>query len=62
LVAAFLFFMEGIMNKKIQEGCIINEYFCNSNDPEFYRKKYCNENCNYKCIRGLEYQKIKKEK
>jgi len=49
------------MDNKITEDCIINEYFCNSNNPEYYRKKYCKENCNYKCIRGFEYKKIKKE-
>lgn len=40
-------------------NCIISDYFKDANDPEKERLRYCQKNCNYKCLNGLEYKKCK---
>ena len=47
------------MSKLPIKDCIINNYFVGTDNPEFWRLKYCKENCNYKCINQKPYKKIK---
>jgi len=48
----------GEIKFEIANDCIINEIFINTNTPEWHRKEYCNNNCNYKCLKGWNYKKI----
>jgi len=40
------------------KNCIINTIFEDARNKLYYRLKYCKENCQYKCIKGLDYKTI----
>ncbi len=41
------------------KDCKIQEYFGDAREPERERIKYCKRNCEFRCLRGLEYKKGK---
>ena len=45
------------MDFKMVEDCIMNDYFVDSNEPERERIKYCELNCQFRCLRGMDYKK-----
>jgi hypothetical protein len=40
------------------KDCVINNMFKDSNEPEWHKLEYCQDNCTFKCLRYEEYKKI----
>ena len=40
------------------KDCVINEMFNDCVNPAITRRKYCHDNCQYKCIHGVDYKKL----
>jgi len=43
--------------KEVKQDCIIHTYFVDANNPQKERARYCEKNCNYRCLNGEEYKR-----
>lgn len=48
----------GRPKKYPRKDCIIMDYFTDANEPDFFRREYCEKNCGLKCLKG-EYYKLR---
>jgi hypothetical protein len=46
-----------IDKEKLASDCIIWTMFKNANDREFWQLDYCEKNCQYRCLKNLDYKK-----
>jgi len=49
-----------MQNRKFKpaKDCIIHNYFKDANHRKYYIQEYCRKNCNYRCLKGLNYKKL----
>ncbi len=48
--------LEGFINTRAKD-CIVWTMFKDTKEKDYHINKYCEKNCQYKCLKGLNYKK-----